>query len=317
MNDGGVFLAATPTSRLAMTGRFKKTVDEWLLSCYVEDCTPATIETYAKMLRWFGEYLETLDPEPSFDEISTRHISGYLETIKRRGVAPRTVKGRFGAIYTFFQWAVRLEYLESNPAKLLKRPRAPKRPKRFLTQGEFESIIEVCPPDNFIGARRQATFRLLLTSGIRLNELVNLEITDLDYQKGQVWVRHGKGQKERQASFHKSAQKAMARYLRFRRDKCPALWVVKMRYESRPMTYNGLENDIRRVMGYAGVEIKDKAHALRRTMASIALSAKVEREHVQAVGGWETSKILDLYVQWKKTEQDAALEAVRDVDPWA
>jgi len=59
-----------------MTGRFEKTVDEWLLSCYVEDCTPATIETYAKMLRWFREYLETLDPVPLCHEISTRDISG-------------------------------------------------------------------------------------------------------------------------------------------------------------------------------------------------------------------------------------------------
>ena len=59
-----------------------------------------------------------------------------------------------------------------------------------------------------------------------------------------------------------------------------------------------------------------EAHAFRRTFAANMLSGKVEREHVQALCGWETEAMLELYVGWRKTEQDEALETVRHIDLW-
>ena len=319
MTDGGSLFGSRHEPRLGETGEFQKQLGYWLQDCYMADLTEDTLKTYSKMLRWFCQHLETLDPAPAFKEIESYHISGYLASIKKRGVAPRTVKGRFAAIHTFFAWAKTEKYLKINPAAEMKRPRAPKRPKRFLTREEFEKILKECYEDTFLGVRRLAMFRLLLTSGIRQRELVKLDRDDLYFQRGLVLVRYGKGQKQRQATFAKSAQRAMKTYLRWRDEKpdsFPGLWVNCL-IERQPMTYRGIENDIRRVFSYAGVEIKDKAHSFRRTFAANLLGAKIDREYVQTLGGWETASMLDQYVSWKKTENDKALEAVRNVDPWS
>ena len=319
--DWGVLFSARHSSRLLLSGEFQKSVEDYLRYHYIQGSTPDTIATYKKMLRWFGEYLDTEKPVPAIGEISASHIVGHLELLKLRGVAPRSLKGRFGAIYTFFEWAVGWELIKSNPAKLIKRPRAPKKPKRFITRDEFDAILEICPQGYFLGARRQAMFRVLISSGVRQNELAHLDLSDLDWKRSRIHVRFGKGQKERVVPFPKSTQRAMLRYIHYRTDDVPNLWVREGGPRSgsgrRAMTYEGIEQDIRRMMHYAGVDIKDKAHAFRRTLAANMLSGKVEREHVQALGGWETAAMLELYVGWRKTEQDEALDAVKDVDPWA
>jgi len=142
---------------------------------------------------------------------------------------------------------------------------------------------------------------------------VMLRRDDLDWDRGRFRVWHGKGNKERLAPFHRDAQRAISRYLGHRTDGWPELWVSE---ERRPLGYAGMSNDIQRVRDWAGVTVKDSAHAFRRTFAGNALRAGTLRQHVQILGGWEDDSMLGIYTSWLELDIEGALEAVRDVDPW-
>ena len=245
-------------------------------------------------------------------EVTHLDIVGYLETLKRRGLSPRTVKGRFGTLRFFFEWATSWELVAQNPTARLKTPRAPLRRKGFVSREQYESILDICPMNEFLGARRQAVFRLLLSSGIRLNELINLNLDDLDGVKGQVRVIYGKGQKERNVPYVRDAQQAMNRYLHFRGDGMACLWVTE---ERGRLSYRQMQDDIRVTMVRAGIDIKDKAHAFRRTWAANAVRSGIPRPYVQAIAGWSTPTMMDRYTEAMQGEEQA-LEAFRNFDPW-
>ena len=146
-----------------------------------------------------------------------------------------------------------------------------------------------------------------------MNELVKLRREDLNWDGGRIRVLHAKGNKERLAPFHRDAQKAIHRYLGHRTDEYPELWVTE---ERKPLGYAGMSNDLKRVRKWAGVTVKDRTHAFRRTWAANALRAGTPRPHVQILGGWENDAMVSLYTSWMETEVEEALLAVKDIDPW-
>ena len=309
MIERRALISVTTDPRVGLSDGLRKMVKNFLRSQSVEGNTPRTIGTYEQRLRLFVDYLE----EQDVTEVTHFDVLGYLETLKSRDLSPRTIQGQYGAIYTFYEWAVKWELVARNPVKLLNRPRAPSKPKPFLSKYDFLAMLDECAPNTFMGDRRLAVLHLLLTSGIRLNELVMLRQDDLNWSASRIKILHGKGDKERMAPFHMDAQRAILRYLGHRTDDCPELWVTEGR---RPLGYAGMANDIKRVRAWAGVTVRDQTHVFRRTFADNLLENNVRREYVQALGGWETPNMLDQYVSWRKSEQGKALDAVKDIDPW-
>ena len=172
----------------------------------------------------------------------------------------------------------------------LRTPKAPKRRKGFVTREQYESILAICSVNDFLGARRQVMFRLLKSSGIRLNEMVLLRLDDLDWDASRIRVIYGKGQKERYVPFNRDVQLAAMKYGRLRSDDHGCLWVSE---EREPMGYNAVYRDVRRMMQRAGVEVKDAVHVWRRSWAANAVRSGIPRPYVQAIAGWSTPTMMD------------------------
>ena len=156
---------------------------------------------------------------------------------------------------------------------------------------------------------------ILSTTGMRKMELANLLVDDVDWKGKKVRVRLGKGQKERWVILHKRAELPLTRYLGARRDRLPDLWVTE---EGRRLTYEGVGQDLTRLVERAGLrrEIKDVCHIFRRTWAANAVRRGIPRPYIQAMGGWETPQMIDLYTA-AMLEEEGAIEAFRDFDPLA
>ncbi len=278
----------------------------------IEGSTPGTIGYYQKHLRYFQEYLESEGLSDELAETDTLHIMKYLESLKDRGLAPRTVKGRHGSLFTFFAWAQRWEFITVNPVAKLRPPKVPKTRKGFLSEVQFSALVGLCAPNTFLGDRRLAILWMLITTGMRHNELALLNLDDLDWKKGQIRVIHGKGQKERSVPFHREAQRAMLKYLSHRRDDLKCLWVTE---ERGVLSHRSICHDMHRCMARAEVKVKDRMHIFRRTWAANAVRQGVPRPYVQSLAGWSTPTMMDEYTAAMQGEE-AAIEALRDFDPW-
>ncbi len=168
--------------------RLPDVLEFYLQYHYIEGSTPDTIKFYRKEVRqfilWLGEQGHSL----LAGEVTALHILGHLESLKRRDLAPRSVRTRLQAIKTMFKWAMNWEIVPQNPAERIKPPKVPKVRKPFLKPDAFDKLLDLCPLTTMVGARRQAMMWLLATTGVRHRELTLLQLEDLDWKRGQLRV---------------------------------------------------------------------------------------------------------------------------------
>ena len=309
-----VIFGAKADSDRSTTHRLPEVLSFYLQYHHIEGSTEATVRFYkvevGQFIRWLEEQGHSLDAR----EVGAVNVLGHLERLKQQGRAPRSIRSRLQAISTMFRWAVNWEIVPENPAGRIKPPRVPKTRKPFLKPEAFAQLLDLCPLNTMIGARRQAMLWLLVTTGVRRRELTLLELDDLDWKRGQVRVLHGKGQKERQVPFALEAQRPMLRYIKQRWDDLPCLWVTE---EKKQLSYNGVKQDLERLFERAELkgEIKDVCHIFRRTFAAHAVRQGIPRPYIQAIAGWSTPHMLDHYTAAMEAEE-GAIEAFRGFKPF-
>lgn len=278
----------------------------------VENHSPLTVRDYQDELGVFLRSLKKRGHSLKTEEVTPFDIMVFLEELRNKGHAPATLKRTYGNLLAWFNWMVRWDFLSGNPVRKVCRPKEPKVKKGFLAPEHIQHILALCPQSQFQGARRRAMFLLLLTTGMRLMELAGLKLKDLDWEGRLIRVM-GKGSKERVVPFHREAQHAMWRYLTYRRDDHPCVWVTE---ERRPMGYYGVQQDLHRIFARAGLrgQLKDAVHIFRRTWAVNALRQGMGLKFVQVIGGWESVQVLEGYV--RALEADDALDAFKEFDPY-
>ena len=293
-----------------MTERLQELLDSYLRYHRIEGSTVATVKFYAKEL---GLFLRDLSPDcRTLADLTSFDILDHLGGMKDRDLAPRTIRSRWQAITTWLNWCVLWGLIESSPGSQIKAPKVPKIRKPFLSKEQFETLLDICPLNTPTGARRQSMLWLMVTSGIRRNEMWMLTKEDLDWDRSMIRVIHGKGQKERQIPFDRRCQRAMLRYLHQRSDSLDWLWVSE---EGSRLGYDGIWQDINRLAERAGITLQDACHIFRRTFAANAVRQNIPRPYVQAVAGWSTPQMLDYYVAAMEAEQ-GAIEAFREFKPF-
>ena len=298
-----------------MTNRLPELVDFYLKWHHIEGHTQATVKDYRANLGLFLRWLEGQDHSLDIGDLSPFHVLGYLEYKKRQGNRPRYIRSIYQHVNTFLNWCVEWGIIDPSPSAKIKPPKVPKVRKPFLKPDDFRALLNLCdPPVNMIRARRLAMLWLFATTGLRRMELAALLIEDLDWDRQLVVVKMGKGQKDRRVPLHREAQKALLKYLAHRRDRLPELWLTE---EGRPLTYWGVGQDMKRLAERAGLDgqARDVCHIHRRTWAGNAVRQGIPRPYIQAIGGWESPDMIDLYTAAMMDEEEA-IEAFKDFEPF-
>ena len=295
-----------------MTESLSKLLVAYIQYHRIEGSTQDTIKHKSKELRPFIRQLEAQGHSLIAGEVTLFDILGHLESLKVRGCAATTIHTRRSAIHAWFAWMVNWEIIPTNPTSKVKPPRLPKVRKPFLDEASFHKLLDLCPLSTLVGSRRASMMWVLATTGMRRRELHLLTREDLDWERGQIRVRNGKGQKERQVPFLREAQHPLLRYMSLRADSRPELWVSE---KGVPLNYHSVGTDISRLYTRAEINIKDHFHIFRRTFAANAVRQGVPRPFTQAIMGWSSPQMLDHYVAAMEAE-DGAIEAFRDFKPF-
>ena len=193
----------------------------------------STFETYLKVERGFSvhtirNYLADLNSLADFlshrrSSLARANRKALREFIGLQAVryAPATVARRKASIKTFYRFLVREGELPESPAALLPATRLPKPLPGVLTRGEAEALMEGgAGADRLDTLRNRAIVELLYATGMRVSELATLNVGDLDQDRLEARIRHGKGRKERVAFFGKPARAALRAYLPTRQQWC-------------------------------------------------------------------------------------------------
>ena len=163
--------------------------------------SPNTIDAYRRDLYDFAAGTESIE---KIDRIT---INSYIRILKERKLAPTSVIRKVASLRGFFKWTTSMNILEKNPASTLEQPKVPQRLPKVVSLKEIEEMMhaDATPLENVI-------MELLYSCGLRVSELVNLKMNDIDLSSKYIRC-FGKGSKERIIPFGTKALEAVKKYL--------------------------------------------------------------------------------------------------------
>jgi integrase/recombinase XerC len=187
-----------------------------------------TIINYRVDLKEFAGFLGKIPIEA----VEYPDLRRFLAQLKNRNLKPRSVSRKLSSLRSFLKFLQREKVIQSNPAKLLMTPKLDKPLPHFMSEEETVQIIEAPKPGKFNSLRDRAIFEILYSTGIRVGELVGLNVEDVDFI-GNIIKVMGKGKKERLVPIGNQALHALKEYLD-RRLESPTL-VGENRFDSPPL----------------------------------------------------------------------------------
>ena len=207
----------TSSSRGRGPGALDAWVDEFLAHSRLErGLSDNTIEAYRRDLKQWRAYLSATGIDPG--AVTGEDITGYLESL-RGGTAPfdkpyaaTSVARMLVAVRALYRFLVREETLTVDPTKTVGTPRKPRSIPKAISISDVERLLDA-PDDSMLGRRDRAILEVLYGSGIRISELIGLDVDDLDMKAGSLLVRSGKGSKSRRVPVGRAARSAVDGYL--------------------------------------------------------------------------------------------------------
>ena len=266
---------------------------------YERNVSAHTLRNYESDLQQFLDYLNPAAEkangkkraEPTLKEIDHITIREWLATLHSDHKKKSSIARKLAALRTFFQFLVREGVLEANPAKLVATPRKEKKLPVHLSVEDAVRFIETPDADTDFGKRDRAILELLYATGVRVSELVQLDLRDIDFNNKLLRV-FGKRRKERIVPFGEPAARALREYLSVREKFLMNAAVTKRDAQPLILNYQGTRMTTRSVGRLVEKYIRMCAgiheispHALRHSFATHLLDSGADLRDIQALLG--------------------------------
>jgi len=269
-----------------------------------------TIKAYRNDLNRFYDFLRNYHGQDNLDldSIDRQTIRHFLGMEYDKKYSTKTVARRLASVKSFFRYLVKAEVIEDNVTIHVKTPKVPKSLPNFVSKNLIETLMNAPPADTIAGLRDRAILELFYSTGIRLSELVNLNIGDFQPEKKLVRV-FGKGKKERLLPYGKVAENSIVHYLKKRKLS------LKPAFYDKPLFVNSKENRIsertiqRRMNKYIQLVADGKRlgpHLLRHTFATHLMESGADIRAVKDLLGHSSLSSTQIYthVPTEKLKKD-------------
>ncbi|MFR6291794.1 MAG: tyrosine recombinase XerC [Peptococcaceae bacterium] len=266
-------------------------------------CSVHTITAYSKDLEQFGQFVEQENLQ--IERLEYRDLRYYMASLQKgQTLKKTTVSRKTAALKSFFKFLYREGFLERNPADLLSAPKKEKHLPSVINEIDITQFL-----DDFLSGeepaqlRDKAIFELLYSSGLRVSELVNLDLNTVNKQKGMLRIL-GKGNKERVVPIGEQAQCAIARYLESGRP-----FLVKQQEETglflnqqgNRLTSRGVEYILEQYIKKGALKYKVTPHAFRHSFATHLLDNGADLRVIQELLGHESLSTTQIYTEVSKS----------------
>ena len=264
-----------------------------------------TLRNYASDLQQFIDYFSPPGEDPpapaDFELLALRE---WLSHLYSQGLTAITIRRKLAAVRSFFKFMLREGVVESNVARLLRTPKAPKTLPRVMTAEQTNNLVDQVAAGRFDRphpARDLAIFELLYGCGLRISELVGLNLEDFDFAERWIRVR-GKGRKERQVPFGVKAAAALKRYLAGREPAKATDRALLLNHAGERLTDRGARGIVK---FYASMISGDSAlhpHSLRHAYATHMLADGADLRAIQELLGHAQLSTTQKYTQVSLTD---------------
>ncbi len=262
----------------------------------VRDASPHTVRNYSSDITAFFDFLRRISPSYELKYVDRSIIRSYLTKLYVERKAKATAQRKLSALKSFFKFLVREGYLEKNVLSAVRSPKGGRRLPSFLDNAEVVRLIEAPDTSTLLGLRDRAILELLYSTGIRVSELVGLNVEDADLIGEVVKVR-GKGKKQRMAPMGRTAAIELSRYLNNprRRRRTSAGNAVFLNRAGARLTTRSVARVVKKYVRQTALKAGVSPHTLRHTFATHLLNAGADLRSIQELLGHKSISTTVIY----------------------
>jgi integrase/recombinase XerC len=277
--------------------------DERHFSAHTARCYAADLDQFCTFLTTRG-----LESQPAgngeFDcdkavlGVDLDEVRVFMSQLSDRNYCKSTIARKLATLRSFYKFLARRGHLNENPVAGIRTPKQEKRLPKFLEVEQIERLFSNCDTTTMLGARDRSILETLYTTGIRVSELVALNIEDVDFSANVIHVR-GKGKKERVNPIGPGAVRAILHYLDLRRGGMQrgaqdesALFINK---HGQRLSTRSVRRKLDKYLLEAGLDLSVSPHTLRHSFATHMLQRGADLRSVQELLGHQSLSTTQIY----------------------
>ena len=258
-----------------------------------------TLQSYKRDLEQYKNYIITKDIK--YNKVEEKHIKEYLEyLVEEENKKPSTISRMIASIRSFYQYEVKNKKISIDPTEKVQSPKIEKKAPSILTTQEVELLLEQPTDTDLKGVRDKAMLEFAYATGMRVTEIISLNIEDVNLEQGYVECKSGN--KKRDIPLGKMALSAVKEYLKSVRDvlvksdKEKALFV---NLNGKRLTRQGFWKIIKFYQEQAHIDKDITPHTLRHSFATHLLQNGAELKAIQTMLGHSDISSTQVYMQFK------------------
>ena len=231
--------------------------------------------------------------------ITTDSVRAYMAGLNEKQYSKSTTARKLATLRSFYKFLVKRGYLSANPVMAVRTPKQDKKLPKFLEYDQVKKLLETPPTDNWLGARDRAIMETLYGTGVRVSELVALNIEDVDFL-GEVMHVRGKGKKERLTPIGSSALQAIQHYMEFRNKRAQGNGnfdskVLFVNKHGKRLSTRSVRRKMDKYLKIAGLDPTISPHTLRHSFATHMLNNGADLRSVQELLGHQSLSTTQIY----------------------
>jgi len=254
-----------------------------------------TVATYRDDLIAFGNYFRKLDGGLTWQTVDSDVVRGWIVAETDRSVSPRTVKRALSSLRSFFRYLVRTGAITRNPMLRVQNPKTGSVLPAFVREQEMDRLFDdVVFPAGGKGQRDRLILLTFYTTGVRISELIGLDVADVSLTAGELKVT-GKRDKQRIIPFGSELAREMAAYIGGREDRDVFGAPLFTNAAGRRIGQAEVRRTVRKYLSMVTMQKKKSPHVLRHTFATVMLNNGAEIEAVKELLGHESLSTTQIY----------------------
>ena len=238
------------------------------------------------------------DLRATFLAVDTETVRRFLAVLGQQEYSKSTMARKLATLRSFYKFCRRRGYIDGNPLATIRTPKQEKRLPKFLEVEQIETLLNTPDTNTLLGARDRAMLEVMYSTGIRVSEVVDLNLGDVDFVGQCIRVR-GKGKKQRTAPVGPTALAAVQRYLDIRRSDArsasfdaEALFINK---HGKRLSTRSVRRKLDKYLAEAGLDPAISPHTLRHSFATHMLNNGADLRSVQELLGHQSISTTQIY----------------------
>lgn len=251
-----------------------------------------TITSYKKDLNQFVLFSKNID----IKSIDYNYLRKYLEFLYKKNYESKTINRHISSLKSFFKYLIKVDIIKDNPTLLLSSVKNKKTLPNYINYNDLETLFNSLSCDTPLNIRNNLILELLYSLGVRVSELINIKIKDIDFSNNRILIK-GKGSKERIVLYGKKASDLLKLYLT---DSRPILLKQKNDYLllnkfGNKITDRSIRNIINDIVKKSSLKLNISPHTLRHTFATHLLNEGADLKIVQELLGHSSIQTTGIY----------------------